>query len=625
MMKIQINANTAANPSSKRDKTKNTDSKPTLKENLKALRNLPKLFLLVWRTHRGLTLSTILLRLLRTGLPLATLYVAKLIIDEVILQLKTPNPDWMYLWTLVAIEFGLALLSEILNRIISLVEALLGDLFSNANSVQLMRHAATLDLAMFEDATFYDKLARARQQTIGRVTLISQMLSQVQDIITLIVLGIGLAFFNGWLILILVVAIIPSFFNETYFNRSSYSLVKSWTPERRELDYLRYVGASDLTAKEVKIFGLADFLADRFHALAHRYYLANRNLAIRRMIWGLVFSILGSVGYYAAYIYIVWQTIQGTLSIGDLTFLAGSFSRMQGLLQGILARFSEIAQNALYLQDLFDFLDMRPQIHSPEKPTALPVKFQQGFTFEEVGFKYPNSEVWAVRRLSFRLKAGEKLALVGENGAGKTTITKLIARLYEPDEGRILLDGRDIRDYDLEEYQRIIGVIFQDFIHFQMSASVNIAVGKILEKENQSQITRSAEMSLADTVIAKLPKGYDQVLGKWFQDGQELSGGEWQKIALARAYMREAQLLILDEPTAALDARAEYEVFQRFAGLTEGKTSILISHRFSTVRMADRILVLKKGEMQEIGSHEELLAQEGLYAELFNLQAEGYK
>jgi len=615
-----------------RDKPKNQsheaadgEKKSTFKDNVAALHNLPKLFWLVWHTHRGFTLTTIFLRLLRTCLPLSTLYVGKLIIDEVIRLLNTHNADWHLVWVLVAVEFGLALFSEILSRIISLVESLLGDLFSNANSVQLMRHAATLDLEMFEDATFYDKLARARQQTVGRVTLMSQVFSQAQDSVTLIILGVSLVFFNAWLLLILIIAVLPTFFNETYFNSSSYSLAKSWTPERRELDYLRYIGASDQTAKEVKVFGLAGFLSTRFETLAQRYYIANRNLSVQRMVWSLLFSILGSLGYYIAYIYIVWQTLQGTLSVGDLTFLAGSFNRMQDLLQGILTRFSSIAQNALYLQDLFDFLAMRAKIVSPAIPTPVPPILQQGFTFENVGFRYPNATTWSVRNLNFHLQAGEKLALVGENGAGKTTITKLIARLYEPNEGRILLDGRDIKSYNLIEYQEIIGIIFQDFLRFQMSASLNIATGKITEKDNEPQIKQAALLSLADTVIEKLPQKYEQVLGKWFKGGQEISGGEWQKIALARAYMRDAQLLILDEPTAALDARAEYEVFQHFAELTQGKTSVIVSHRFSTVRMADRILVLRKGEMQEIGSHEELMIKNGLYAELFNLQAEGYR
>lgn len=528
-------------------------------------------------------------------------------------------------WLYIGIEFGLVLFSDLLNRGITLLDALLGDLFSNNTSVKLIQKSAELDLPQFENATFYDKLERARRQTTSRVALMSQMLSQAQDMISIIALGVGLVIFNPWLILILIIAVIPSFLSENYFNRSGYSLARNWTPERRELDYLRFIGASDETAKEVKIFGLAGFISQRFEKLANQYYQANKKLTIKRAIWGSIFSALGSVGYYVAYIFIAWQTVKGQITVGDLTFLAGAFSQLSRSLQMILSRFSSIAQSALYLQDLFDFFDIQPEIQSPQIPKTLPQIIQKGFTFENVGFKYPNTEIWAVRHISFHLKAGEKLALVGENGAGKTTLVKLLARLYDPNEGRILLDGQDIREYDLLELRKLVGVIFQDYVKFQMNVSNNIAIGKIEEKENQDKITHSAKQSLADTVIEKLPDKYEQMLGRRFQKGVELSGGEWQKIALGRAYMREAQLLILDEPTAALDARAEYEVFERFSDLTQDKTAVLISHRFSTVRMADRIMVLKKGEMQEIGTHEELLNNGKLYAELFNLQAEGYK
>ncbi|MEM6263276.1 MAG: ATP-binding cassette domain-containing protein, partial [Bacteroidota bacterium] len=301
------------------------------------------------------------------------------------------------------------------------------------------------------------------------------------------------------------------------------------------------------------------------------------------------------------------------------------FSRLRGLLQGILTRFSAIAQSALYLQDLFDFLAINPNITSGKDAIVPPATFKEGFEFQGVGFRYPNSRKYAVRNLSFTLKAGEKLALVGENGAGKTTLVKLLGRMYDPDEGRILLDGVDIREYDLAAYRKRIGVIFQDYVRYQMNVSENIAVGQIDQLEDQARIRHAAEKSLAEPVIKGLPGQYGQMLGKKFEDGVELSGGQWQKIALGRAYMREAELLILDEPTAALDARAEYEVFQRFSDLTQNKTAVLISHRFSTVRMADRILVLENGQMLELGTHEELLRQDGTYAELFNLQAEGYR
>ncbi|MEZ4883211.1 MAG: ABC transporter ATP-binding protein [Chitinophagales bacterium] len=599
----------------------------TFKERWKALGNIPKFFRLIWETSRMMTLGNVILRVLQAGVPLTMLYVGKLIIDEVIRIAQTgfDGTDMQYLWSIVAIEFTLALVSDLFNRGINLLDALLGDLFANKTSVQLIEHAAKLDLQQFEDANFYDKLERARRQTTGRTVLMSQVLAQVQDMITILFLGAGLVVFNPWLIVLLFVAVIPAFLSETYFNEKSYSITRSWTPERRELDYLRYVGASDVTAKEIKIFGLEGFLRNRFESLADRYYEVNKALTVKRAAWGSIFNSLGNAGYYTAYIVIILQTVKNLISVGDLTFLAGSFNRLRSLLQSILTRFSSIAQNALYLQDFFDFMDMQPLIISQQQALTFPKEIQQGFVFENVGFKYPGTEIWALRHLSFTWDAGEKLALVGENGAGKTTFTKLIARLYDPSEGRILLDGHDLKEYDLKELREAIGVIFQDFVRFQMTASENIAIGKIEEKEDKPTIVHSAEQSLADTVIEKLPAQYEQMLGRRFEGGVELSGGEWQKVALGRAYMRKAQVLILDEPTAALDARAEFEVFQRFADLTAGKMAVLISHRFSTVRMADRILVLKNGQKVELGTHKELLELNGFYAELFGLQAAGYQ
>lgn len=614
----------ASRPASRRG-SRGSEKKPTFKENLQALKNLRPFLKLIWETSPSLTITNSILRIIQAAIPLAALFAGKLIIDEVLELINTGSEDYAQLWLYVGIELGLALLSDLLNRGISLVDALLGDLFSNESSVRLMEQAARLDLPQFENSAFYDKLARARQQTTGRVVLMSQLLTQVQDTISILFLGAGLVVFNPWLILLLILAVVPSFLSETYFNRYSYSLTRSWTPERRELDYLRYIGASDETAKEIKIFGLNSFLTSRFSNTADRYYQVNRKLAIRRAIWGGVFNTLGTIGYYVAYVVIILQAISGVISVGDLTFLAGSFSRLRSSLQRILSRFSTIAQSALYLQDYFDFLAIEPKIISPEQALPMPETIQEGFTFENVGFKYPGSETWAVRGLSFRLRAGEKLALVGENGAGKTTLAKLIARLYDPSEGRILLDGKDVRQYDLEALRRAVGVIFQDYVRFQLPVYENIAIGKIDERENRPRIETAAHQSLADSVVAKLENGYDQQLGRRFQGGVELSGGEWQKVALGRAYMRDAQVIILDEPTAALDARAEYEVFERFAELTKDKSAVIISHRFSTVRMADRILVLKKGEMVQIGSHEALMAEEGLYRELFSLQAKGYQ
>ncbi|GAA4015593.1 ABC transporter ATP-binding protein [Hymenobacter fastidiosus] len=607
------------------------DGKPavSVRERVSALKNLPEFLRLIWQTSPALTLGNVLLRLLRAALPVAMLYVAQLILDAVVQLSRQPAADRLLtpVLTLVALEFGLAILSDALGRGVALLDSLLGDLFANRTSVRLMEHAAELDLDQFEDSTFYDKLERARRQTLSRTVLMAQVLSQAQDAITMAFLAVGLVAFNPWLLLLLLVAVIPAFLGESHFNERSYSLVHGWTPERRELDYLRQTGASDETAKEVKIFGLSPFLIDRFRLLSDDFYQKNKDLVIRRAGWGAFFAGVGATGYYAAYVYIISQAVRGQISIGQLTFLAGSFARMRGLLEGILSRFSSVADGALYLQDFFDFFHLKPRIIRDEAHVVRPFPhpIREGFTFENVGFKYRNAEKWALRNLNFQLQAGEKLALVGENGAGKTTLVKLLARLYDPTEGRILLDGHDLREYDPAELRQEIGVIFQDFVRFQLSAGQNLAVGRIEEKDNQARIESAAAQSLADTVVQKLPNGYDQIIGRRFAGGVDLSGGEWQKIALGRAYMRDAQLLILDEPTAALDARAEHEVFQRFAELTQGKTAILISHRFSTVRMANRILVIENGQFVEIGSHEELLGKAGRYAELFALQAAGYR
>ena len=604
----------------------NTIPRPTLKEKFAALRNLPRFFKLVWETNHWYTIINAILRLLRSSLPVAILYVGKLIIDEVVtLSTTSTTTDHTFLWELVATEFGLAIISDALSRAILLVDSLLGDLFSNHTSVKIMEHAATLDLDQFEDSEFYDKLERARQQTIGRTILLSQVMTQVQDIITMAFLSAGLMAFNPWLILLLLVAIVPAFLGESYFNDRSYALTRGQTPERRELDYMRYLGASDETAKEVKLFNLSGFLIDRFKTLSNKFYADNKKLSVKRASWGTFFALLGSAGYYTAYIVMIAKTVEGVLTIGTLTFLAGSFRQLRSLLENILSRFTTVSQGAIYLRDFFEFFEIKPKISVAVKPVSFPQPLKHGFTFENVGFRYHNSDKWANRHLSFTLNAGEKLALVGENGAGKTTLVKLLARLYDPTEGRILLDGIDLKEYDIMDLRRNTGIIFQDFLRYQMSFAQNIAVGNIDEQLNRDLIIQSAEKSLANLLAEKLPEQYDQALGRRFNNGIELSGGEWQKVALARAYMKEAQLLILDEPTSALDARAEYEVFQRFAELTKGKTAVLISHRFSTVRIADRILVLDKGQLIEIGSHEELLNRNGRYADLFQLQAMGYR
>ena len=600
------------------------------KERLGALRNLPEFFSLIWSCNNWLAALNILLRVIRASLPLAMLYVGKLIIDEIVRisviasEPAVENPEMSIVTIYVLIELGLAVFSDLLGRGIALLDSLLGDLVSHEISLRLMHQSARLDLECFEDSDFYDKLERARRQASSRILLMSQVLTQLQDSITVFFLAAALITFNAWLLLLLAITLIPAFLGETHFNSQSYSLMYGWTQERRELDYLRFAGASDETAKEVKIFGLSDFFGSRYKKLAGEYYRANRDLSARRAAWGGLLSMVGSLGYYTAYAVIIYRTVYGELSLGDLTFLSGSFLRLRSLMEAILIRFSSIADSALYLRDLFDFLEMEPRIISIDNSLPFPVTIRKGFTFENVGFRYPQMKQWVLRDVSFTLHPGEKLALVGENGAGKTTLVKLLTRLYDPVEGRIMLDGHDLRKYNLDGLRDAVGVIFQDYVKYHLTATENIAVGLIDERNNETRIKEAARQSLADKVIENLPNGYQQMIGRWFKQGTNLSGGEWQKIAIARAYMRDAQLLILDEPTASLDARAENEVFRRFVELTFDKCAVLISHRFSTVRMADRIVVLHEGKLLEHGTHDELLAVGGRYSELFQMQAAGY-
>jgi ATP-binding cassette subfamily B protein len=613
-----------------------TTSGASLKERVGALKNLRPFAVMVWRTSPQLMAASLTLRLVRALIPVVSLYIGKLIIDDVVALVQTPHkPETLLQWLnsgllnwlglLLIGEFALAVLADILGRIVSLVDSLLSERVSNSSSVRLMEHAATLDLEDFEDSEFQDQLERARRQTSGRMTLMGQLLGQAQDIVTVASFVAGFIFFAPWLIALLLLALVPAFLGEAHFNAQSYSLDFGRTPERRELDYVRQTAASVDTAKEVKIFGLNGFLTDRYIRLANDFYAANRKLAIRRARWGGLFTAIGTIGYYLAYAYIAWRTLTGEFSVGDLTFLAGSFRRLRTLLEGLLTSFSTTAGQALYLNDLFSFFEVEPEILSPANPLPFPQPIREGFVFDDVGFRYPDAERWAVRHLSFTLHAGEVLALVGENGAGKTTLVKLLTRLYDPDEGRILLDGHDLREYDLEALRGNMGVIFQDFVRYNLSAGDNIAVGKIAARSDSARIERAAARSQADEVISRLPAGYQQMIGKRFKNGVELSGGEWQKIAIARAYMREAAVLVLDEPTAALDARSEFEVFKRFKELSSGKTAVLISHRFSSVRMADRILVLADGIVEAAGTHDQLMAQSGRYSELFELQAAGYR
>ncbi|WP_373057168.1 ABC transporter ATP-binding protein [Zunongwangia sp. H14] len=600
-------------------------NKINFRESFAALKFVPKFFKEIRKVNPLLFYTNVICRIINAFFPVLILHVGKLIIDEVEVQIATPQKDLAHLWLLVGAEFALAILSDLISRGISLSDALLGDQYSIDTSVRIIKKTSEINLDQLEDSEFYDKLERARQQTTGRVGLMSNILTQGEDIVVILSLLGGVVAYEPWLIILLLVSIIPTVINEIKFSGTSYSLARSWTQERRELDYLRYAGASDVTAKEVKLFGLSGYLAERFKGLSDKYFKQSKKLARQRAGWGSLFNIIGTSAYYGAYVFIIFRTVAGIFSLGTLVFLSGSFNQLRSKLQGFFTRFTAITESALYLQDYFDFLSLS----FAEKTTAgklpLPEKITEGFEFRNVGFKYPKSEKWVVRNINFQLKAGEKLAFVGENGAGKTTLIKLLLRFYEPTEGEILLDGIPVKQYNQAAYQQYFGVIFQDFVKFELTLKENIAMGEIREIENQQRIETAAQKSLAQEVIAEMPLGYNQQLGKRFKNGKDLSGGQWQKIAIARAYMKDAEVLILDEPTSALDARAETEAFQRFIQLTQGKTAVIISHRFSTVRIADRIMVLKDGSVLEIGTHEELMLNDKLYAELFNLQAAGYQ
>jgi ATP-binding cassette, subfamily B, bacterial len=594
-------------------------------ERVSALRNVPPVLKIVWRSGPTVVALGLVARVVVSLLPLALLAITKLIVDYVVHAVSTHQMVPQRFWWLVGMEFGLAVLTAVLGRVVDYFDAVLADKYSRHVSVQVMAHAAELDLLAYENPVFYDRLERARVQATDRLAMIQALGRLVQQVVTTLSLSIYIVSFSPWLMLLLVAGLIPAFVGESHFAFLGYAKNFRQTPVRRQLDYLRLLGGSKEAAKELKLFGLRNFLTERFARLYDGIYRENVDLFRRKLIAGVFLSAVGTVGYYSAYVFIIWRTLAGVLSIGAMAALTGAILQVSGNIQQLFSTLSGIADQALFLTDLLAFFEMQPTIRS--KPNALPAPrpMRQGFEFRDVWFSYPGTNRMILQGLNFHLRPGERVALVGQNGRGKTTIVKLITRLYDPSEGQILLDGVDLREYDLEDLYREIGVIFQDFMRYEMTAVENIAVGRIEEIGNRELLQRAAFKSLAHEIVAKLPGNYDQMLGRRFESGVDLSGGEWQKLALARAYLRDAQLLILDEPTASLDVRSEFEVFRRFAELTAGKTALFISHRFSTVRMADRIVVLDEGRITEQGSHEELAHLGGRYAEMFEMQAASYR
>jgi ATP-binding cassette subfamily B protein len=594
-------------------------------ERISALRNVPAILKIVWESGPGVVLFGLVSRVLAALLPVALLAVTKLIIDRIQYALSTHQPMQRGFWWLVAGEFALAVSNSILLRAIDYSDSLLGDKYTRHVSIRVMNHAAGLDLIAYEDPVFYDRLERARVQATDRLVMIQAVGRLVQLAITTITLSVSIMFFSPWLMLLLIAGVVPAFLGESHFAFLGYAKNFRQTPVRRQLDYLRVLGGSKEAAKELKLFGLKKFLTDRFTHLSDEIYDENVALSRRKLVAGALLSTIGTMGYYSAYVFVIWRTVAGAMTIGTLFFLTGAIQQASSNIQQIFSTLAAIGDQALFLTDLLAFFEMKPTIRS--KPNALPAPrpIMHGVEFRNVSFSYPGNSRHVLDHINFKLHTGERLALIGENGQGKTTIVKLITRLYDPTEGQILLDGVDLREYDLEDLHREIGVIFQDFMRYEMTARENIAVGRVEEINNLELLQTAAQKSLADHAIGRLPQGYEQMLGRRFEQGVDLSGGEWQKIALARAYLRDAQLLILDEPTAALDARSEFEVFHRFSELTAGKMALFISHRFSTVRSADRILVLENGKIVEEGTHGELASLGGRYAEMFEMQASSYR
>ena len=599
-----------------------SSSETSWNKRLAALRNVPPVLRLIWDAAPKVVASGVALRLVSALIPLAILGVTQMILDLIGAKHTATMPPLM--WWLLGAEFALAATNQLLGRTIDYTDARLADEFTREVSLRLIKHSTRLDLASFEDPAFHDVLERARQQATDRIGMLNAMGRLLLQSITLISLSAAVIFYSPWLFFLLVICTVPAFMGESHFAFLGYSLAHEITPVRRELDYLRIIGTSKENAKEVKLFGLGGHLHDRYASLTGGIIRKNIGLTRQRLLWGSIFAVFGSIGYYGSYVF--WS---GRRCKGIHGWQAGFSHRRdrgrQHQLQGVFSLFSHIADQALHLTDLVDFLKVQPNIRS--KPNALPFpgRSEGASNFKDVSFHYPGTSRLILKNLNFRLEPGEHVALVGENGQGKTTLVKLLARLYDPTSGAILLDGTDLREYSVEELHKEIGVIFQDFVRYDMPARMNIGVGRIDHVDDDEALWTAAEKSRADRLLTRFAGGLDQMFGRRFEGGVDLSGGEWQKFALARAYLRDAQVLILDEPTAALDAVAESEVFARFDDLSREKMALLISHRFSTVRKSDRIVVLEDGQIYEEGTHDQLVARHGRYASLFELQAASYR
>ncbi len=600
-------------------------SRSAWRERVQALKNVPPVLGILWQSGPPVVVWGLVLRILVAALPAAIAAVAALIINGV-QHVFSHQGLIPHFWWLVVLEAGLNVLAGLLSRGVDYSDSLLADRYTHFVSVRVMKQAASLDLTTYEDPVFYDRLERARVQATDRLAMIQQMGRLFQQSLTTVIWTSILLWYSPWLVLLLALGVLPTFLGETHFAFLGYAKNFRQTPAKRQMDYLRQVAGSREGAKELKLFNLSDYLSNRFTVLSQAIYEENVALSRKKLIAGGLLGVIATLGYYGAYAFVIWRAVSGNInSIGEFYYLTNAIIQASSNLQQVFSTASGIADQALFLTDLLAFFEMKPTVISKPDGVLIPRPIRRGFEFRNVSFAYPGTTRRVLSNFNFTLGTGERIALIGENGQGKTTVVKLITRLYDPTEGQILLDGIDLREYKLEDLHHEIGVIFQDFMRYEMTARENISVGRVESEHSQREIEDAAHKSLAESVIAKLPGGYDQMLGRRFESGVELSGGEWQRVALARAYLRDAQLLVLDEPTAALDARSELEVFERFAELTTGKMALLISHRFSTVRMADRIVVLEGGKLVEEGTHPQLMALGGRYASMFEMQAASYR